>query len=219
MEHLHKFPVCRQNIGARLQQYAGSPEYGDAALPYVEVIKMDGSGVQTNGNDVSPCAEMVLPYAEVIKMDGSCAQMDGNDVSPCADATKMDGSCVQSYAETMSEYDDVILPSADATLLSADIAFPYGFEIVFQTVYTIRMNFAIVLCKLVKYLRIIKIFIMAHKHIYDAEGHEEHDHGHDHSNNSDSAFKTFMPAAISLVLLLTGIALDHWSPQTWFTDW
>src|SRR5690606_36828316 len=23
----------------------------------------------------------------------------------------------------------------------------------------------------------------------------------------------------SLVLLLTGIALDHWSPQTWFTDW
>src|SRR5690606_3238214 len=29
----------------------------------------------------------------------------------------------------------------------------------------------------------------------------------------------FMPAAISLVLLLAGIAMDHWFPQPWFTGW
>src|SRR5690606_21392502 len=60
---------------------------------------------------------------------------------------------------------------------------------------------------------------MAHQHIYDAEGHEEHDHGHHHSDTSDSIFKLFMPAAISLVLLLAGIAMDHWFPQPWFTGW
>ena len=29
----------------------------------------------------------------------------------------------------------------------------------------------------------------------------------------------FLPAIISLVLLLAGIAMDNWFPQTWFTGW
>src|SRR5690606_4588340 len=49
--------------------------------------------------------------------------------------------------------------------------------------------------------------------------HDEHDHGHDHSGTGDNIFKMFMPAVISIVLLLAGIAMDHWFPQTWFTGW
>lgn len=53
------------------------------------------------------------------------------------------------------------------------------------------------------------------------QAHEEHsdDDGHDHSGGNDSVFKMFLPAVISLILLLTGIALDNWFPQTWFTGW
>ena len=87
-----------------------------------------------------------------------------------------------------------------------------------------------------------------HKHTYDAQGRmtcctqeekiytqagakelvnekHQHDHsdddGHDHSHSgsNDSVFKMFLPAIISLVLLLTGIAMDNWLPQTWFTGW
>ncbi len=50
-----------------------------------------------------------------------------------------------------------------------------------------------------------------------------HDHndddGHDHSSGNNSLLKMFLPAVISLILLLTGIALDNWFPQTWFTGW
>lgn len=45
------------------------------------------------------------------------------------------------------------------------------------------------------------------------------DDGHDHSSGSDSTFKMFLPAFISLVLLLTAIAFDNWFPQSWFTGW
>ena len=56
------------------------------------------------------------------------------------------------------------------------------------------------------------------------DGHN-HDHsddeGHDHSHpgGTDNVFKMFLPAIISLVLLLAGIAMDNWFPQQWFTDW
>ncbi len=54
------------------------------------------------------------------------------------------------------------------------------------------------------------------------EGHE-HDHGdghdHDHSNLEGSVFKMFLPASISLMLLISGIALDNWIPQSWFSGW
>lgn len=54
----------------------------------------------------------------------------------------------------------------------------------------------------------------------DGHNHEEHedDDGHDHSG-SDSAFKMFLPAIISLALLLIAIAFDNWIPQAWFTGW
>lgn len=88
---------------------------------------------------------------------------------------------------------------------------------------------------------------MPHQHIYDEQGkqlccthqekiytnagakhllnkepnHNEHsdDDGNDHSSGNDSTFKMFLPAIISLVLLLIAIVLDNWFPQSWFTGW
>ena len=61
------------------------------------------------------------------------------------------------------------------------------------------------------------------------EGHSQddghnHDHeegdGHDHSGGENSStFKMFLPAIISLSLLLLAIAFDNWIPQTSFTGW
>lgn len=50
-------------------------------------------------------------------------------------------------------------------------------------------------------------------------GHDEGD-GHEHSGNEDSnTLKMFLPAIISLALLLIAIAFDNWIPQAWFTGW
>ena len=55
--------------------------------------------------------------------------------------------------------------------------------------------------------------------------HDGHDHNHeegeehDHSGGNESTFKMFLPAIISLVLLLLAIVLDNYFPQTWFTGW
>lgn len=55
------------------------------------------------------------------------------------------------------------------------------------------------------------------------DGHDHHDHedgdGHDHASSSDSPTKMFLPAIISLVLLLTAIALDNYVKADWFTGW
>jgi len=48
--------------------------------------------------------------------------------------------------------------------------------------------------------------------------HSEED-GHDHSSGNDSTLKMFLPAAISMILLLIAIGIDQYFPQTWFTDW
>ncbi|MDP1815540.1 MAG: heavy metal translocating P-type ATPase [Leadbetterella sp.] len=48
---------------------------------------------------------------------------------------------------------------------------------------------------------------------------DEHAHDHNHSEASTSSFKMFLPAIVSLVLLLIAIALDNYIPQTWFTGW
>ena len=51
------------------------------------------------------------------------------------------------------------------------------------------------------------------------DGHD-HGDGHDHEHNaSDSTFQMFLPAIISFVLLLIGIGLDNYFPQTWFTGY
>ncbi len=48
--------------------------------------------------------------------------------------------------------------------------------------------------------------------------HSDED-GHDHSKGNDSVVKMFLPAMISLCLLLIAIAFDNYFPQSWFTGW
>ncbi len=51
------------------------------------------------------------------------------------------------------------------------------------------------------------------------DGHD-HGDGHDHEHNAEGGlFKIFLPAIISFVLLLIGIGLDNYFPQTWFTGY
>jgi Cd2+/Zn2+-exporting ATPase len=54
-----------------------------------------------------------------------------------------------------------------------------------------------------------------HKHSHS----DDDGHNHDHSDMEGNTLRLFLPAIISLILLLSGIALDNWFPQTWFTDW
>ncbi len=49
------------------------------------------------------------------------------------------------------------------------------------------------------------------------DGHD-HDHDHDH-DSSGSMFQMFLPAIISFVLLLIGIAFDNYFPQSWFSGY
>ncbi len=62
---------------------------------------------------------------------------------------------------------------------------------------------------------------LVNKHT-ENDGHKHHEHsdddGHDHSGGNDSAFKMFLPAVISSLLLLIAICIDNF-PQTWFTGW
>ncbi len=65
---------------------------------------------------------------------------------------------------------------------------------------------------------------MVHDHINEdtcctpTHGHS-HDDGHTHDHGENNTLKLFVPSIISLVLLLAGIALDNWIPQTWFKGW
>lgn len=58
---------------------------------------------------------------------------------------------------------------------------------------------------------------------HDEPVHSEndgHDHGHDHEHGAEgSLFKIFLPAIISLALLLIGIGFDHYYPQSWFSGY
>ena len=51
-----------------------------------------------------------------------------------------------------------------------------------------------------------------------ANGHSDDD-GHDHSNENQTTFQMFLPAGISLVLLLIAIGFDNYFTQHWFTGW
>lgn len=55
----------------------------------------------------------------------------------------------------------------------------------------------------------------------DGRNHSEHsdEDGHDHSKGNDSVVKMFLPAMISLCLLLIAIAFDNYFPQSWFKGW
>ena len=47
----------------------------------------------------------------------------------------------------------------------------------------------------------------------------DHDHDHDHSHNHALDWRAYLPAGISLVLLLSGLALDHLLGAAWFEGW
>lgn len=49
--------------------------------------------------------------------------------------------------------------------------------------------------------------------------HEGHGHSHSHDTGDQSAFQMFLPAIISFLLLLVGIALDHYIKPDWFAGW
>ncbi len=53
------------------------------------------------------------------------------------------------------------------------------------------------------------------------ENHNEHseEDGHDHSTGNQSTLSMFLPAIISLFLLLIAIAFDNYFPQSWFNGW
>ncbi|HEX9151546.1 MAG TPA: heavy metal translocating P-type ATPase, partial [Flavobacterium sp.] len=53
----------------------------------------------------------------------------------------------------------------------------------------------------------------------EREDHSDHDHDHDHYKGNDSIFKMFLPAIISLLLLVTAIVFDNYFFQTWFIGW
>jgi len=54
----------------------------------------------------------------------------------------------------------------------------------------------------------------------DEPSHDEHDdEGHNHTGGDESTYKMYFPSIISFILLFFAIAMDHWFPQTWFTDW
>ncbi|MDX1909331.1 MAG: heavy metal translocating P-type ATPase [Bacteroidia bacterium] len=85
---------------------------------------------------------------------------------------------------------------------------------------------------------------MQHQHIYDKDGkqlcctleekiytnanaqnllkeqHSDDDgHDHDHEHGEGAAWKQYLPAIVSLTMLLLGIALDHYIPQSFFNGW
>ena len=75
-----------------------------------------------------------------------------------------------------------------------------------------------------------------HKHTYDAKGNmtccsleekidaktghpHSHDDGHNHDHDSASPWKEYLPAIISFVLLITGIAFDNFMKPSSFTNY
>src|SRR5690606_17478031 len=49
-----------------------------------------------------------------------------------------------------------------------------------------------------------------------------HDNGHSHgeaATQGPGIFRMFLPALLSLILLLSALALDHMVPQSWFQGW
>ncbi|NML69428.1 cadmium-translocating P-type ATPase [Chryseobacterium sp. RP-3-3] len=55
------------------------------------------------------------------------------------------------------------------------------------------------------------------QHTHDHSEGDGHDHSHD--TGDKTPFQMFLPAIISFLLLLIGIALDNYIKTEWFTDW
>lgn len=61
-----------------------------------------------------------------------------------------------------------------------------------------------------------------HQHNHSVGDGYDHDHdhdGHSHDTGDQSIFQMFLPAIISFVILLVGIAFDNYIKQAWFTGW
>ncbi len=56
------------------------------------------------------------------------------------------------------------------------------------------------------------------KKLTEDDEHTEDD-GHDHSAQGKSTFQLFLPAIISFVILMVGLAMDYLILQSWFRDW
>jgi len=52
----------------------------------------------------------------------------------------------------------------------------------------------------------------------DSETQHTHDDGHNHDHTNSTAFKAYIPAIVSFVMLITGIALDYFD-VSFFKDW
>jgi Cd2+/Zn2+-exporting ATPase len=51
------------------------------------------------------------------------------------------------------------------------------------------------------------------------QGEHSHDDGHDHDHGDGSSFKTYIPAIISFVMLIVGIAVDYFNAILAFEGW
>lgn len=60
------------------------------------------------------------------------------------------------------------------------------------------------------------------KKLLEEHGHDHNDddgHNHDQDDSDKTTFQMFLPAIISLAVLLSGIILDNFIPQKWFAGW
>jgi Cd2+/Zn2+-exporting ATPase len=59
-----------------------------------------------------------------------------------------------------------------------------------------------------------------HKHNHaEGDGHDHDGHDHSHDSGDQTVFQMFLPAIISFVILLVGIAFDNYIKPEWFTGW
>ncbi|WP_300686620.1 heavy metal translocating P-type ATPase [Chryseobacterium sp.] len=59
-----------------------------------------------------------------------------------------------------------------------------------------------------------------HQHNHsEVDGHDHDGHDHSHDTGDQTVFQMFLPAIISFVILLLGIAFDNYIKPTWFTGW
>lgn len=59
-----------------------------------------------------------------------------------------------------------------------------------------------------------------HKHNHaEGDGHDHDGHDHSHDSGDQTVFQMFLPAIISFVILLLGIAFDNYIKPVWFTGW
>ncbi|KFF75117.1 metal ABC transporter ATPase [Chryseobacterium sp. P1-3] len=59
-----------------------------------------------------------------------------------------------------------------------------------------------------------------HQHNHpEGDGHDHDGHDHSHDSGDQSVFQMFLPAIISFVILLIGIAFDNYIKPVWFAGW